>query len=347
MTPPRSVRRRWRGDRRPVAHAQFEELYRFARAEGSLTSTARATAPFQTSGCQFLAAFPGITVNVTGGFSNELAPAIDAQIAAGQHGLRRHDPADLQDFERWKRGNALLPFQPVGFDRDSRRVQGRRRQECRHSRQRRGLCLQPRSRAPAASVPHAAHGLPRSPAGGAVHHLLPAGRRRHALPLRHARAEVRLGVHGPPDGEPCRSSSAGTSGWRGRSWRIGRACRSTRRSASDASEWQKNGAKIQVVSPTRTSPADRPQSAAIFRGAPHPNAAKLYLSWLLMAEEQGNSAGQSAGAADVAPPAGFRPSWIQRANDFRDFVNDGRASKSYAAATRSTSARFAASPSSR
>src|SRR5579883_2602349 len=100
-----------------VAHAQFDELYRLARAEGQLNLYGGGpTAPFEASGRQFTAAFPGITVNVTGGFSNVLAPEIDRQIAAGSVECDVTVLQTLQDFERWKQQNALLPFRPDGFD---------------------------------------------------------------------------------------------------------------------------------------------------------------------------------------------------------------------------------------
>ena len=67
-----------------------------------------------------------------------------------------------------------------------------------------------------------------------------------------------------------------------------------------------------------------PQSAAIFRGAPHANAAKLYLSWLLSREEQAKLApGNWPVRRDVAPPAGFRPILeYNLLNGYREFVID-------------------------
>jgi ABC-type Fe3+ transport system substrate-binding protein len=47
-------------------------------------------------------------------------------------------------------------------------------------------------------------------------------------------------------------------------------------------------------------------AAAIFKDAPHPNAAKLYLSWYLAPEQQSRS-GTFSPRADVAPPPGLKP----------------------------------------
>src|SRR3979490_1106127 len=46
--------------------------------------------------------------------------------------------------------------------------------------------------------------------------------------------------------------------------------------------------------------------AAIFKDAPHPNAAKLYLNWY-MAKEQQSRSGTFSPRADVAPPPGLQP----------------------------------------
>jgi ABC-type Fe3+ transport system substrate-binding protein len=46
--------------------------------------------------------------------------------------------------------------------------------------------------------------------------------------------------------------------------------------------------------------------AAIFKRAPHPNAAKLYLTWYLAKEQQSRS-GTFSPRSDVAPPPGLEP----------------------------------------
>jgi ABC-type Fe3+ transport system substrate-binding protein len=65
-----------------------------------------------------------------------------------------------------------------------------------------------------------------------------------------------------------------------------------------------------------------PLSGAIFKNAPHPNAAKLFLSWLLEPEQQQRLATWS-GRSDVPPPAGYKPILsYQVANDYRAFLTD-------------------------
>jgi ABC-type Fe3+ transport system substrate-binding protein len=62
--------------------------------------------------------------------------------------------------------------------------------------------------------------------------------------------------------------------------------------------------------------------AAIFKDAPHPNAAKLYLTWYL-AKEQQSRTGTFSPRADVLPPAGMAPlSSYNIDNRYRALVSD-------------------------
>jgi ABC-type Fe3+ transport system substrate-binding protein len=64
------------------------------------------------------------------------------------------------------------------------------------------------------------------------------------------------------------------------------------------------------------------QGAAIFKGARHVNAAKLFISWFLEKEQQAKFTGWSV-RADVAPPAGLKPIFrYTLANNYADFVSD-------------------------
>ena len=65
------------------------------------------------------------------------------------------------------------------------------------------------------------------------------------------------------------------------------------------------------------------QTAAIFKQARHPAAAKLYLTWLLTKERQ-RQASQWSVRRDVAPPPGWQPITAYRTQltGFRDFMRD-------------------------
>lgn len=65
-------------------------------------------------------------------------------------------------------------------------------------------------------------------------------------------------------------------------------------------------------------------TAGIFRDAPHPNAAKLYLTWILAPEQQ-RRLGSFSPRGDVPPPPGLKPLFSYRVvNGYRDFVTNER-----------------------
>ena len=65
-------------------------------------------------------------------------------------------------------------------------------------------------------------------------------------------------------------------------------------------------------------------TAGIFKDAPHPNVAKLYLTWVLAPEQQ-RRIGSFSPRSDVPPPAGLRPLFSHNvANDYRAFVTNDR-----------------------
>ena len=65
-----------------------------------------------------------------------------------------------------------------------------------------------------------------------------------------------------------------------------------------------------------------PLTGAIFKSAPHPTAAKLFLSWLLEPEQQIATETWS-GRRDVPPPEGYKPILSYKvANDYKAFMTN-------------------------
>ncbi len=83
-------------------------------------------------------------------------------------------------------------------------------------------------------------------------------------------------------------------------------------------------ATAKFILPRRDAFLSWPQPAAIFKTARHPNAARLYLSWLLSPEVQGAAGRQWPVRSDVAPTGGYSP--ITALNTapgrYRDFLSD-------------------------
>jgi ABC-type Fe3+ transport system substrate-binding protein len=66
-------------------------------------------------------------------------------------------------------------------------------------------------------------------------------------------------------------------------------------------------------------------TGGIFKDAPHPNAAKLFLTWS-MAKEQQSRTGVFSPRTDVPPPPGLKPlSAYKIADGYREFVSDEKA----------------------
>ena len=64
------------------------------------------------------------------------------------------------------------------------------------------------------------------------------------------------------------------------------------------------------------------QIAGVFKDAPHPNAARLYLAWFMQPEQQ-RRLGHWSSRSDIPPPEGLKPlSSYDLANSYRSFVMD-------------------------
>jgi ABC-type Fe3+ transport system substrate-binding protein len=101
-----------------VRAQNLDALYEKAKTEGALVLyTGGPTAPWEATAKEFSARYPGVTVSVTGGFSNVLDKKIDAQLAAGKLETDMAIFQTLQDFVHWKQQGALLEFKPQGFDK--------------------------------------------------------------------------------------------------------------------------------------------------------------------------------------------------------------------------------------
>src|SRR5262249_37932971 len=65
-----------------------------------------------------------------------------------------------------------------------------------------------------------------------------------------------------------------------------------------------------------------PLTGAIFKEAPHPNAARLFMRWLLEPEQQATTGTWSV-RGDVPPPAGYKAIFSYKVvNDYRDFLTN-------------------------
>ena len=94
---------------------------------------------------------------------------------------------------------------------------------------------------------------------------------------------------------------------------------------ASSSVWPfKREGKLEVVWSAEDETPVFTLTGGIFKDAPHPNAAKLYLTWFL-AKEQQAKLGSFSTRADVPPPDGFKPLTSYKiANNYREFMTDDK-----------------------
>ena len=103
----------------PARAQSLDNLYAKAKGEGAFVLyVGGPTAPWEAMAKVFNQKYPGITVSISGGFSNVLDKKIDAQIAAGKLEVDTAILQTIADYVRWKAaGRTLIEFKPAGFDK--------------------------------------------------------------------------------------------------------------------------------------------------------------------------------------------------------------------------------------
>ncbi len=304
----------------PGRAQSFDELYAKAKNEGALAFYAGGpTAPWDARANAFGELYPGIKVSIVGGFSNVLDKKIDQQIAVSKLEVDAAILQTIADFARWKAEGQLLVFKPDGFD-----------------------AMDASFKDPDGAfwatmvnvVPYmyntekvAAADVPNS----ALDFLKPAFRGKMVTPYP-ADDDVTLWVFhyivqkygwGYMDKYMAAKPNLiqGHLGQQrsiasGQNWITFDSIYDT------TNELKRQGMPVESHFPTVDALPIWPLTAAIFKDAPHPNAAKLFFSWLLAPAQQGKL-GTWSPRSDVAPPAGFKPILNYNvANDYRAFVTD-------------------------
>jgi ABC-type Fe3+ transport system substrate-binding protein len=304
-----------------IACAQsLDDLYAKAKDEGAFAFYAGGpTAPWESRARAFVEAYPGIKISIGGGFSNVLDKKIDEQIAA--HTLEV-DAAILQtiaDFVRWKAEGRLLILKPPGFDAMDASFK-----DADGAFWAIAVNVVPymynTEKVPAAEVPNSALDFLKPQFRGKMVTPYPADDDVTLWVLHHIVQKYGWGfmdkyMAARPNfiqghlGEQ-RSIAAGEN------W-------ITFDSIYDmTAQLKRQGLPVDSHFPSVDAMPIWPLTAAIFKDAPHPNAAKLFMSWLLSSEQQA-TLGTWSPRADVAPPAGFRPILSYNvANDYRIFLTN-------------------------
>jgi ABC-type Fe3+ transport system substrate-binding protein len=304
----------------PAAAQSLDDFYAKAKDEGAFSFyVGGPTAPWEARAKIFEDKYPGIKVTIGGGFSNVLDKKIDAQIAAGKLEV---DAAILQtaaDYVRWKREGHLVTFKPDGFDKMDPAFK-----DAGGTFWATMVNVVPymynTEKVAAADVPNSAMDFLKPQFQDKIVTAYPAD------------DDVTLWVfyhivqkYGWSYMDKYMAANPNfIQGHLGEQRSIGSGQNLvTFDSILDITDGLKRqNQPVDTHIPTGDALPIWPLTGAIFKGAPHPNAAKLFLSWLLAPEQQSKMPTWSP-RSDVPPPAGYQPILSYKvANDYRAFLSD-------------------------
>lgn len=304
------------------SHAQtLDELYENAKHEKTLAFYAGGpAAPHEARAAEFQRRFPGIAVSVTGGFSNVLNQKINQQIKARKLETDMAFFQTVQDFVQWKKEGVLTAYKPDGFDQIMPNLKDPDGSYMALAANAITYAWNTRLVRPE-DVPKSALDFLKPAFAGKLISVYPYDDDA-ALYLFHlivqkygwgwmdqymANKPNFIQGHLPVARSVAEGHNAATLDATSSVWPFKRAGQPVEVAFSEVDE-----------TPVFTL------TGGIFKDAPHPNAAKLYLSWYL-AKEQQSRLGTFSSRTDVPPPEGFRPLTSYKiANAFREFVTDDK-----------------------
>jgi len=303
------------------AHAQsINELYAKAKAEGALAFYGAGPAGSHDRWVrEFGERFPGIRVAFTGGLSNGLNRRIEQQLVDKKMETDLAIFQTIQDFDRWKRAGALALFKPEG----TQQIDPAYRDED-------GAFTAVSVNAvtyayntqllPSADVPKSALDFLKPLFTGK---LITTDPTEDDAALAAFNAIVEKYGWDYMDKYVAQRPVFVTSGHSAVSDAIATGEKlATFDSVSTTWRLKAQGKPIEPVFSELDLTPIFLVGAAIFKDAPHPNAARLYLTWLLATEQQSRS-GTFSPRADVPPPPDRRPLASYRIDSgYRKLVTD-------------------------
>jgi ABC-type Fe3+ transport system substrate-binding protein len=298
----------------------LDQLYEKAKLDGALVFySGGPAAPHENRAKEFMQKYPGIAVSVTGGFSNVLNERIEKQMADRKLEVDMAFFQTVQDFVSWKKQGRLLAFKPEGFD-----------QIMPSFRDEDGTYMALSANAPTYAyntsrvrpedAPQSAQDFLKPMFAGKVITCYPADDDAtlylfHLIVQKYgwawmdnyiATTPIFIQGHLPvarsvASGENIATFDASSSVW----------------------PFRREG-KLEIVWSQVDETPIFTLTGGIFKDAPHPNAAKLYLTWFL-AKEQQSRLGSFSSRVDVPPPEGFQPlASYKIANNYREFMTNDK-----------------------
>jgi len=298
----------------------LDQLYQKAKAEKELVFySGGPAAPHENRAKQFMQQFPGISVSVTGGFSNVLNERIEKQMADKKLVVDMAFFQTVQDFVTWKKQGKLLLFKPDGFE-----------QIIPNLRDSDGAYMS----LAAIAISYAYNTKlvrPEDVPKSALDFLKPAFQGKLISVYPHdddaALYLFHLIVKKYGWGWMDRYMANKPNFIQGhlpvaRSIAEGKMAATLDATITSVGGLKRQGAPVEIAFSAEDETPVFSLTGGIFKDAPHPNAAKLYLTWYLAKEQQARI-GTFSPRLDVPPPAGFKPLTSYKiANAYRDFVTD-------------------------
>jgi ABC-type Fe3+ transport system substrate-binding protein len=304
----------------PARAQSLDELYAKAKNEGAVAFyVGGPTAPWEARAKAFAEKYPGIKVSIGGGFSNVLDSKIDQQIASGKLEVDAAILQTIADFARWKHQGQLTVFKPPGFDKmdpafkDADGTYWATMIEV-------VPYMYNTEKVVAGDLPNSALDFLKPQFQGKIVTAYPADDDVtlwvfYHIVQKYGWSYMDKYIAAKPtfiQGHLGEQRSIGT----------GQNLVTFDSILEITSALKRQGMPVDSHIPTTDALPIWPLSGAIFRGAPHPNAAKLFLSWLLEPEQQAKLPTWSP-RSDVPPPAGYKPILSYKVvKDYRDFLSD-------------------------
>jgi ABC-type Fe3+ transport system substrate-binding protein len=286
----------------PAGAQTIDQLYALAKEEKILVMWADGpTAGYENAARAFEKQFPGITVSFTGGFSNVLNARIEQQVRTKTVETDLAISHAIHDFIAWEKRGLLLHFKPVGFDRIN--IQAKNKDGAWIAVKKHPIFYGYNTeQVQWYNVPHEATDFLRAVFKGKLISAHPA----HDDASLFAFATVVEKYGWSYMTQYMRQQPKFVQGHLGvaRGLGSGESLVSFDAPVNSALTVQREGGKIALSGPVDAYLPVFFTAEAIFKDAPHPNAAKLYVTWFLSKEWQ-SRIGTYSSRDDVASPPGL------------------------------------------
>ncbi len=305
----------------PLAAARAEtidQLYEKAKREGALVIyTGAGPAAAKAAADAFEKRFPGIAVTPHGGFSNVLDHEIDQQLKDKTVTADYVQFQTVQDYHRWDKAGALLHFKAEGFDQVFDAMKDKN-----------GAWVAVNAiplfygynadTVSDAEVPKSALDFLKPGFRGKLVTAYPTDDDAtlydfELIARKYGRGYMTRYVANQP---------YFVQGHRDVAARLKSGAAVVSFDISNGS--QLGGGSLKIAMSAKDKTPVFFTAAGILKNAPHPNAAKLFVTWMLSKEQLGRVPALYSPRRDMPPPAGLPPLTSARfANGYRDFLGDG------------------------